>query len=470
MTHKGNNKIHTELYNLPNKGVRLRVISFLFILLALSVALLFVSETISSVGRYYSSRDTQLSGIKCQRLTASLMAEIDKQTALIREYVIAPVKKREAFDNYMQSVELSEEYIDSIFYEINSKNVVMSYYGFYTAVDTYETKKSCEFYSVRLLIKAYKSLKISDFPSEISGIELTNTVSSYSADRLKTLAVSRLSSDEYLSCTFTVREQMSSFLMSVSSDTEVNYELNESRLMTLINNQSYIIAAIVFILILFVLMNRTLIISPLIKAVSNICANKRLDVKGAYEMMILAISYNDLYDTNASVHKDLSYRANHDALTGVNNRDVFDRLCSLAAEKRDKDVTLLILDIDSFKSINDTNGHDVGDAALKKVADSLSHVFDSIGQVCRIGGDEFAIFLPGMNHKDLNVINRNLHKLFGIINDTEDTIPDLTLSVGIAFGSREGEDYDLYKHADTAMYKSKENTEQSTVTVYGVSD
>ena len=91
----------------------------------------------------------------------------------------------------------------------------------------------------------------------------------------------------------------------------------------------------------------------------------------------------------------IRHKAEHDLLTDLLNRGSFDKLLDLY-EKGDAPFALIIVDVDSFKTVNDTYGHTEGDAILKKVSGLLLSAFRSIDYVCLIGGDEFAVIMVEM--------------------------------------------------------------------------
>ena len=90
------------------------------------------------------------------------------------------------------------------------------------------------------------------------------------------------------------------------------------------------------------------------------------------------------------------HKAEHDSLTDLLNRGSFDKILKIY-EANGSSFALIIIDVDSFKSINDTYGHAEGDAILKSVAALLVNAFRSVDYVFRIGGDEFAVIMIDMN-------------------------------------------------------------------------
>jgi diguanylate cyclase (GGDEF)-like protein len=157
----------------------------------------------------------------------------------------------------------------------------------------------------------------------------------------------------------------------------------------------------------------------------------------------------------------LTALAMHDSLTGVANRRLLDiRLeQALAHAKRfDRSLALLFLDIDHFKQLNDTHGHDVGDALLKTIALRLQSLIRDIDTLSRISGDEFVIVLAELN--DIHAANNVAHK---IIHAFKEGVPVLgkqikvSLSIGIAAYGQGSEEtpQSLMKKADIALYEAK---------------
>ncbi|MGN6367705.1 MAG: PAS domain S-box protein [Phycisphaerae bacterium] len=161
--------------------------------------------------------------------------------------------------------------------------------------------------------------------------------------------------------------------------------------------------------------------------------------------------------------RQLTHLVSHDPLTGLPNRVLFeDRLHSALANasRLHSQVGYLLLDFDKFKSINDSFGHQVGDRALQLFAQRLREQLREVDTLARIGGDEFAILLPGLHHPSEAAIvaKRVVHALEAPL-----LIPDFgplqtSASIGIACAPADGRDASsLQKRADAALYRAKAN-------------
>ena len=167
-----------------------------------------------------------------------------------------------------------------------------------------------------------------------------------------------------------------------------------------------------------------------------------------------------LYRRLAAKNRELEAMVMHDALTGLPNRLLLmDRLASAIAHARRNKQTMavLFLDLDGFKQINDTLGHDVGDAVLKSVADRLVATVRQVDIVARFGGDEFIIGLCELSHDE--DLARLMSKLIEVISqpfDIQGHRLSITASIGVGLYPQHGEDGEsLMKNADLALYDAK---------------
>jgi diguanylate cyclase (GGDEF)-like protein len=154
--------------------------------------------------------------------------------------------------------------------------------------------------------------------------------------------------------------------------------------------------------------------------------------------------------------EEIQYRALYDQLTGLPNRSLFrDRLQqSIAAARRSGEpAAVMFLDIDHFKEVNDTLGHETGDVLLQALATRLSQEMRESETLARLGGDEFGILCSGSGVLLAERLHRALHEPFKL----HDFSLEVGMSVGIATFPEHGDDVDtLLRHADVAMYLAKE--------------
>jgi len=175
--------------------------------------------------------------------------------------------------------------------------------------------------------------------------------------------------------------------------------------------------------------------------------------------------YTDITELK-NAHKALSDMAYHDALTGLPNRMMlYDRL-NLCLSMSDRNHTLLAvcyIDLDGFKPVNDTYGHEAGDLVLKTIANRLSSLLRTADTAARMGGDEFVVLLNTIHHKDecniaLERMMRQLTQPIAIGNDTV----ILGASIGVSVYPNDAKDPDtLLQLADRAMYEVKKGNKNN---------
>lgn len=159
--------------------------------------------------------------------------------------------------------------------------------------------------------------------------------------------------------------------------------------------------------------------------------------------------------------EEFRYRALHDTLTGLPNRallaDEYNRAVA-HANRVGKRFAVLLLDLDNFKTINDSYGHDLGDELLKQVANRIRGVLRGEDMICRLGGDEFVVLVEDVENED--DVRRVGHNLLSALH-ADIWLLDRSLRIGVSIGAsiypQHGvELVDLKRHADIAMYRAKD--------------
>lgn len=152
--------------------------------------------------------------------------------------------------------------------------------------------------------------------------------------------------------------------------------------------------------------------------------------------------------------RKLELSAKKDVLTGLWNRSYLEESIGKYASGGQNTGVFFLIDVDSFKEMNDKFGHLHGDSVLKKVAERIRKTIGEDGIACRIGGDEFAVFFKNMNERD-----EIAEKALQLVEDrTSDEEAAISVSVGITLMPKDGSDFiTLYHNADKALYFVKQN-------------
>lgn len=183
---------------------------------------------------------------------------------------------------------------------------------------------------------------------------------------------------------------------------------------------------------------------------------RRVTFAGHQAVLVAVVDVTERKQAEARI----AYLAKHDALTNLPNRLLFheglrDALARLG--KTDRSLAIHCIDLDHFKSVNDTLGHPIGDQLLRAVAERLKHVAGGKGLVARLGGDEFAVIQNDLSHP--NEANDLATTLIGALSshyDIQGHEVVIGASIGIALAPNDGDTPDtLLRNADMALYRAK---------------
>ncbi|WP_426573009.1 putative bifunctional diguanylate cyclase/phosphodiesterase [Aquihabitans sp. McL0605] len=201
------------------------------------------------------------------------------------------------------------------------------------------------------------------------------------------------------------------------------------------------------------------------RAIDWTSANTDLNLNGLFALFILVpvattVFARRRYRDAISVRRELVRLSLHDALTGLPNRMLLaDWLAAdiQASQRKNSQAAVLFVDLDKFKHVNDTHGHEVGDRLMRSVADRLRTMLRPEDRVIRFGGDEFVVLCPEVN--SANTAEKLAHRVIEII-EQPFTIGDETMrisaSVGVALAEHRGvKPEDVLRDADVAMYQAK---------------
>src|SRR5687768_3708216 len=183
-------------------------------------------------------------------------------------------------------------------------------------------------------------------------------------------------------------------------------------------------------------------------------------VKGQGHPELLARAVRYAIERKRS-EEHLTYLAQYDHLTGLVNRSLFrDRLVqAMARSKRmHQPMGLMLLDLDRFKAVNDTFGHDVGDDLLKAASERLKTCVREVDTVARMGGDEFTIILEGIaSDQSILVVAKRITESITSVFPLKGHTVSVGISIGITVYPHDDHSIDeLLKHADSAMYRAKQ--------------
>ncbi len=307
-----------------------------------------------------------------------------------------------------------------------------------------------ELYAMTLAAEGY-GLDISDIDLSEYGIVISPQDAALPPKEKIDRAIDMLFDDYYASMQSTIEGGVYDGLDGLVESMRDAEETHTASVERLLMRQTCLTMALVACLLFFMVLTVLVLLAPIKRSTNLIRADQKMPRMRATELAYMAGAYNAMYDIKTAHLSQLSYDVSHDELTGVFNRKLFEEK---RLELAEDDLTLVLIDVDHFKSINDTYGHDVGDSILKEVAAAISSGFRSSDYVCRIGGDEFAVLLPNMRREGRSILEMKIERIRGALRIMED-LPAVTLSIGVAFSDGCAAE-ELFRRADKALYQSKD--------------
>lgn len=189
-----------------------------------------------------------------------------------------------------------------------------------------------------------------------------------------------------------------------------------------------------------------------------------------YELKILntIADFAGIAIEKAYYSNTLKKLAQHDSLTGLFNRRCFEQFLNAELESHKRyhtELSLVMIDVDNFKEINDTHGHPVGDEVLKALAEITQGSVRAVDKACRYGGDEYIIILPNGTKQDAEVVRQRINEQIGRLNQQK-TLPTFSVSIGVHELS-DSDDCPILALLDSNLYSEKEKKGND---IYSLSD
>lgn len=435
------------------KKVKIRSVSDGSIVATIILAFLCVAISVFGFTQYTVLRSAMQDYIECENAAHELQDGSDTLTKQVRLAVATGEQKyidayfEEA--NVTRSREKALDDLDALDISSDAINALEE------ALDASVNLMQTEYYSMRLVEESIGS-DSATWPEELQAVELSAQDAALSSSEKLYKAQQMVIGIEYDDTKDVISNDVNAAidtLTDVIDQRQSHAAEIFTRVFLLI-----IICVLVFatMMLLICLIMRFWVVRPLLIFNNNIEQDTTLSVGGANELQMLAETYNRIYAENEERQNLIKHQAEHDPLTDLLNRGAYDRIFNLY-EKDQQNFALILVDVDTFKSVNDTYGHAVGDAILKKVARLLTTAFRNIDYICRIGGDEFAIIMVEMTSDLSYTITDKITEINRQLSNPEDNVPSVSLSVGVAFTDRKNPGKSMFTDADSALYYTKEH-------------
>lgn len=430
------------------KGISLRTIHLWLIVGAVIISVLMILFTFQLTTSFQALTNASEQQVELAQAARELMDASDYLTEKVQRFTVQGEQQylEEYFAEAFES-KRREEAIDRMSEGRDSEALQ----SLQTAMNYSLELMNQEYYAMRLVIEAKGYV---DYPEVLQSIELSAEDQALTpAEKMRRATELVLNNDYYA-----LKDQIRTNMKASQNQLEQSvYDGNAAELETLrskINFGRIAIAIQTIIFLFMVWITSRLGIDPILNAVNHIKSDTPIPEVGANEFRYLARAYNKIYEVYKRSLERLNFKASHDELTGAYNRAGYDLLLSSI----DLSSTyMLLFDIDNFKGINDTYGHETGDKVLIKLVEVLRSNFRSDDYICRIGGDEFVVFMVHSTQIQRNLIASKIETINRQLEEIADGLPAASISVGIAQGTEAADAADLFKITDAAMYQAKQN-------------
>ena len=448
-------------------GIHLRTVNLIFIVAAFLVAAaLFVCNARVNRG-YRETEEASSRYLRARQAANDLEAGSDYLTDRVQSFVVtgdmsylhdffveAQITKRRD-----HALEQMEELLGG-----NTQN--SAYEKLAAALDYSNELMQLEYRAMRLelAVKGDDPAELGMVPREVAKIELSEEERALSESDLHARALDLVFDDTYMGYKEKIWDNVGACTRELIESSSQALDQATARMNLLLRLQTFLTGIFLLMVLFLVWFISARVRTPLTRLVRHMKDQKTMEPAGAAELRFVTSTYNEILIRNREQQEQLTYDAMHDALTGLYNRSAYEMFMK---DTDLKHAGLMIVDVDRFKEVNDTYGHDVGDKVLRRVAETLRSSFRSVDIVCRIGGDEFVVIVTRTNSSMSDSIVEKVKRANRMLEVPGGDIPAVTLSVGIAFGDRTDPGGSLFKDADRALYQVKEAGRSGCI-VYGM--
>ena len=441
-----------ETEKVKEKGIRLKTVSYLFAILAALAAfgMLFISVSITDSNRRMEEAGNKY--VAAQIAASNMETGSDYLTDSVRSFVITgDLRYLERFFEEVNETKTRDHAVDELGRLLgDTENSALD--SLNRALSLSNELVEIENLAMRLAVEAgdYDTAKI---PAEILSMTIPEEYASLEKEELQEAAKDLVFGSEYTKQKELIKENVHNCTQTLISNSSEEFSAASSRLSLLVGLQRTVTLLFLFMIVAMIALISRFVRKPLTAMVEQMRRGEMVSIRGVAELNYAMDTYNRILEENQEARKKLSHEASHDALTGLFNRGAYDMLM----ENVDSDhMALIMVDVDSFKQINDEYGHDIGDRVLKKVAEILKQSFRSVDIICRYGGDEFIVVMTRVNSSMQQLVVNKMNRAIEILMNPQDDLPPVSLSVGVAFADRKNPQNSIFKDADTALYQAKE--------------
>lgn len=435
------------------RKIKIQTVSFWGIGLTILIALCFVVISIWGQKEFRVMKKATNQYIECENSARQLQEASDYLTKQARKYASTGSRKyMESYFRELNDTRRRDKAVENLAKYFKGSDVFTS---LEEALENSDSLAKVEIYSMKLVASATDAGR-RELPDEVAAETLSEADQKLSADEKMEKAQKLLNDGNYRKKKQQISNKVSDCMSALIRQTKNRQNRATTIFYDMYRKLEIGIALLTVLVIAIGIMVRVLVVKPLLSYNESIKKGEIFPVIGAAELQKLAETYNQVYAENEETQRLIRHQAEHDALTDLLNRGSYEKILKIY-EEGENPFALILVDVDTFKSVNDTYGHAVGDEILKKVAKSLKTAFRSIDYVCRIGGDEFAVIMVEMTSDLKYTIEEKIQAVNEKLAIAEEGVPAVSLSVGVAFSDRENPEGNIFKDADKALYYVKEH-------------
>ena len=408
-------------------GIRLRIMNYVLGGLTLAMAIAMLVTTFLAVVGYNSLRRTSEAFFECRDGAEQIQDASDYLTEHVRYYVGSGM--RQYLDDYFAEAKVTQRRETGLAALKKHFADTELYNDLQRAVDASYELMEVEYRAMRLRLETLDGEDLADYPEEVRDAQLDPAYLAMTREEQMDQSRKLVYDEPYEEMKAEITGQVDKCLAGLEDHLQQRQERQARQLRTLVFVEQVLIVHVVAAVALLVVLTSMKVFHPLIRAERLIRNEKQLpEDGGSYEYRFFAGTYNRMLEASRESREQLAFKASHDYLTGIFNRSGLDRYLDRAAEGRN---ALVLVDLDGFKRVNDTYGHDAGDRILQRLSEKLSAAFRSGDRICRIGGDEFAVIMWNAGVESKEMIREKIASINAEMRLSTGEIPAASISVGM---------------------------------------
>ncbi len=440
----------------PSQGktsFKLRTVTYVLLFLALAAAVALLVTDISVSQNFRRMKALSSRYIQAQVSAANMESSSDYLMERVRSFVYTG--DASCMKDYIEEVELfkNREKALSDLNQLLEGDEGDAYAHLTAAMQLSAELEERERIAMRLMLEAQHAPE-GEIPSMLAGIELEEEYLSLPPEEQQEKARSLVFDSTYLTYKSSIRESIRQCTENLIATSNLELEKTSSRMSLYLFLQilfTIIFLAIVILLLIFI---DKYMCRPLAKMVELMRTKQTVPSAGSEELQFVSLTYNTILQEIRQTQDRLSHAASHDQLTGLFNRGAYEMMIKTVDTSH---MALILVDVDRFKKVNETRGHEMGDKVLKRVAEILKNSFRSVDVISRIGGDEFVVIMTRANSTMRELVINKIKRANEMLQNPKDDLPPVSISVGVAFSDREKPQGDIFQDADTALQRVKKS-------------